>query len=164
MKRSISIFTLSLLIILVACNKNDINNTSDRVGISRVVFFPAIKTNGQRLIIINQGATFTDPGATATLNGVATPFTVNTVNTNVPGVYDLTYTATNPQGFTATDWRTVVVIGNDVTTHDYSGRYLRAATGVISTWTKTASGQYIVDNPGGAAVGAGYKVVVVNYT
>jgi hypothetical protein len=74
------------------------------------------------------------------------------------------YTATNPQGFSATDWRTVVVIGNDVAANDFSGTYLRAATGVTSTWTKTASGVYTVENPGGAGVGAGLQVIVVNYT
>lgn len=159
----IYIFSFFLLI-FISCNKKDFNYPAGTVGHSSIVYFPAVSIKGDRLIIIQQGGTYTDPGVTATLNGkdvTATPST--TVDPNTPGIYNITYTATNQQGYSASDWRTVVVIGNDVTANDFSGTYLRTATGVTNTWTKTGTGQYIVDNPGGAGVGVGYKVVVVNY-
>ena len=134
------------------------------MGHSTIIYFPSVVINGQHLIILQQGDTYNDPGVKATLGGspiTATPST--TVNTSVAGVYNINYVAKNQQGYTASDWRTVVVIGSDVSANDFSGTYTRAATGVTSTWTKTGNGQYIVDNPGGAAVGAGYKVIVVNY-
>jgi hypothetical protein len=115
-------------------------------------------------MILAQGAAYTDPGVTATVDGEPVPVvTTGAVNTAVPAVYNITYTATNKDGYSSSDWRTVVVIGSDVANHDYSGNYLRT-NGIPSTWTKTATGVYDVDNPGGAAVGAGYIVKVVNYT
>jgi hypothetical protein len=158
---------LSLITLLFTrCAKEEtITSTDTQVGISKVVFFPSIAIKGEHLIILTQGATFTEPGVTAILNNQPTQFTTTgTVNTATPGVYNLEYEAKNPEGFSVSDWRTVVVIGNDVEANNFSGTYLRAATGVTSTWTKTAAGVYSVENPGGAAVGAGLKVIAVNYT
>lgn len=162
---------LSLFIIaatcltLGACRKYSPVETDQQVGISKITYYPIVATKGDYLMILSQGGTFTDPGVDATVNGEpVTPVITGSVNTAVPGIYGLTYTATNDDGFSASDFRTVVVIGNDVAANDYSGSYIRNATGVTSTWTKTAQGVYNVDNPGGAAVGAGYIVKVVNYT
>jgi hypothetical protein len=162
-----TVFSLFLLAGMVSCNKddNDFNYPEGTVGISKIVYFPAVAIKGEHLIILKQGDTYTDPGVTATLNGQPAQFTTSgTVNTAVPGVYNLTYESKNPEGYAASDWRSVVVIGNDVSANDFSGTYLRAATGVTSTWTKIANGVYQVENPGGAAVGAGYNTIVVNYT
>ena len=159
------LFIISTLVSFVGCKKEKVTETETQVGHSKVVFFPSIAIKGEHLIILSQGGTYTEAGATAILNGKPTEFTTDgTVNTATPGVYNLTYLAKNPEGFSASDWRTVVVIGNDVTGKDISGTYLRAATGVTSTWTKTANGIYTVENPGGAAVGAGLTVIGVNYT
>src|SRR5438309_83466 len=142
-----------------ACNKKDnFNYPAGTVGHSTIVYFPAVSIKGEHLIILNQGETFTEPGVNATLNGQPIQFTTSPqVNTSIPGVYNVTYTASNPQGFTASDWRTVVVVGNDVSANDYSGTYMRyvggAPFGQTSTWTKTANGVYQVDNPGGAGTG-----------
>lgn len=157
---------LSLPVIFYSCAKKEkITSSATTVGHSRIVFFPSIKTNGDRLVIIQQGATYTDEGATATLGGSTAKYTTGgTVNSAVPGIYALTYTASNPEGYTADDFRTVVVIGNDVTNNNFSGTYLRKATGITSTWTKTANGVYSVENPGGAGAGVGLKVIAVNYT
>ncbi|MDH7461918.1 DUF5011 domain-containing protein [Chitinophagaceae bacterium 26-R-25] len=162
---------LSLFIItatcltLGACRKYSPVESDTHVGISKITYYPIISTNGEYLIILDQGAAYTDAGATATVNGQPiTPVVSGSVNTAVPAVYNLTYTATNDDGFSATDWRTVVVIGNDVASNDYSGSYARDVNGLLSTWTKTAKGVYNVDNPGGAGVGFGYVIKVVNYT
>lgn len=157
----ISAFILS---ILFSCNKTDFNYPDGTVGSSKIVYFPSVAIKGDRLVIIAQGSTFTDPGVDALLNGAPVQFnTAGTVDANTPGVYDLTYSATNPEGFAASDWRTVVVIGNDISSNDFSGVYLRAATGVTSTWTKTGDGIYSVENPGGSS-GVGLTVIAVNYT
>jgi len=158
------IFSIFLMSILFSCNKTDFNYPTGTVGGSRIVYLPSVTIKGDRLLIINQGATFTDPGADALLNGAPVQFsTTGTVDVNTPGIYDLTYSASNPQGFSASDWRTVVVMGNDISTNDFSGVYLRAATGVTSTWTKIGDGIYSVENPGGSS-GVGLTVVAVNYT
>lgn len=153
-----------VLIVISSCKKDNFNYPPGTVGSSKIVYFPTIAIKGDRLIILNQGTAYTDPGVDATLNGQPAQFTTTGAVTTSPGVYNLVYTAANAQGFTATDWRTVVVIGSDVSANDFSGTYTRASTGVSSTWTKTASGVYTVENPGGAAVGAGLHVIAVNYT
>lgn len=164
---------LSLILIatiaFLSCNKTDFDYPEGKVGRSTIVYYPAVSIQGQRLIIVNQGSTFTDPGVTATLNGQQVQYATNgTVNTNTPGVYNLTYSAQNPQGFSASDWRTVVVVGSDVAANDFSGTYMRysggAPFGQTSTWTKTGNGVYRVDNPGGAATGYGYTVTAINYS
>lgn len=172
MKIKTILFLLIGLVIISSCNKkDDFNYTDGTVGISSIVYFPIIATKGNRIIAVTQGSTFTDPGATATLNGATTTYTTTpTVNTATPGIYTLTYTAKNAQGFTATDWRMVVVAPTSVasdpvaSTNDFSGKYLRAATGVTSTWTKIATGVYTVENAGGATSGVGLLVVAVNYS
>ena len=152
-------------IALTGCNKETFDNTAEEVGHSRVVFFPTITTKGERLVIIYQGGTYTDQGAVATLNEKPNPVTSSgSVDPTKPGIYAINYETKNPDGFSATDFRTVVVIGSDVpASRDYSGTYDRTgiATPQNSTWTKTATGVYTVVNPGGAV---GVTATAVNYT
>jgi hypothetical protein len=157
---------LFAICVLFSCNKHDFNYPEGTVGISKIVSFPAISIIGSHLVIIDQGGTFSDSGATAIVNGASVQYTVTgSVDPNTPGVYMLSYSAqSTPPGYSSSDWRTVVVIGSDVSANDFSGTYLRSATGITSTWTKTAEGVYSVENPGGATVGVGLKVIAVNYT
>ncbi len=152
--------------IFYSCNKkDDFNYPEGTVGSSKILYYPSVTINGEHLIIIKQGDTYTDPGVTSLLNGQPTPAPANTtVNTETPGIYNIVYEAKNPEGYSASDWRTVVVLDNEVAANDLSGNYLRAATGVLCTWTKTAAGIYTVENPGGAGVGAGLTVIAVNYS
>jgi hypothetical protein len=161
---TIILFTVSLL---AACGKEPVfNNDDKKVGISRVVYFPSVAIKGERLIIINQGTAFTDPGVDAQLNGQAVnTTTTGSVNVNTPGVYNLTYSASSPDGYSASDWRTVVVMSNSaqVTNNNFSGTYQRPGF-ATATWTKTGRGIYTVDNPGGApTTGVGFIVTLVNY-
>jgi len=159
-------FCFALMFMDISCNKSDnFNYPAGTVGISKIVYFPAISTNGNRLVIMAQGGIFTDSGATATLGGSTAKYTTTgSVDATTPGVYGLVYTSANAQGNTASDFRTVVVIGSDVSANDYSGPYLRSSTGQLCNWTKTATGVYSVENPGGASVGVGKFVIAVNYT
>jgi hypothetical protein len=159
------ILSFSVVLSFFGCAKEEVKITDTEIGHSRIVYFPSIETKGEKLIILKQGDTFTDPGATALLAGKPVQFTVTggPVTTATGGLFNLLYTAANPEGDKVSDWRTVVVIGNDVAANDFSGTYLRPGF-VTSTWTKTAPGIYTVENPGGAGVGAGLKVIAVNYT
>ena len=154
------------LLVLQACKKDvDFDYAPDTVGSSKVVYFPTVSIKGEHTIIIDQGTAWTDPGVTAVLNGQPTTATSSvTVNTNVPGVYNLEYVATNPEGYTASDWRTVVVMSTSaqLTNNNFAGTY-RRDNGINMVWTKTGRGVYNVDNPGGAGVGVGFIVKMVNY-
>ncbi len=165
MKKFIPLFYSLLAVLFVACNKDEIHNTEDQVGISRVTHFPVLTLNGDRYMTIEEGGTFTDPGIIATEGGAAIPYTTDgSVNAGEVGVYDLTYTAVNKDGFPASLTRTVIIYSTEASgaANDLSGTYIRT-NGVPSTWTKIAPGVYTVLNPGGAT-GVNLTVVAFNQT
>jgi len=158
------------LIVICSCNKETIVDTPTQVGISKVAYYPSIVIIGPKFVTLTEGNAYADPGATALLNGDSIPYTTSmTITaTTPPAVYTINYTATSPDG-TNSDQRIVVVVPASVVadpviiSHDYSGTYLRAATGVTSTWTKLSTGVYTVENPGGSS-GVGQLVVATNYS
>ena len=172
MKKLVQLLFLSLIIVLGACNKDDIHNTDTQIGHSRVTFFPIIKIKGERYILVPKGGTYTEPGVDATEGGAPTTFTTSgSVNTGVAGMYSLVYTTkTTQDGFSASDYRNVLVYDTDAgaAAADLSGTYKRsapgnAADGQLITWAKKAPGVYLVTNPGGA-VGNTLQVYAINPT
>jgi hypothetical protein len=125
-------FSFSSLIVLIlagfafSCSKDNFNYPPDTVGSSKIIYFPVVATIGSRTMYIKEGDSYTDSGATAILNNADITYTTDgTVDPSTPGVYNITYTAVNAQGYSASDWRTVAVIGNDVSGNDFSGKYAR---------------------------------------
>jgi hypothetical protein len=164
MKKIVQLLFLSLIIVLGACNKEEINNTDTQIGHSRVTFFPLISLKGAKFIAVPKGGTYTDPGADASEAGAPIQPTVGpAVNTAVPGVYSVVYTATNKDGFSAQVFRIVVVYETDVAAAalDLSGNWARSTNGSIATFTKIAPGVYTVFNPGGAP-GTNVTVAAIN--
>src|SRR5215203_3661817 len=146
-------FTLTVCFFSGCEKAEDIVNTETQVGRSRITFFPILTVKGDKYVPISVGSNFTDPGVSATEGGQTIPVTTTgSVNKSVPGVYTLTYSAVNKDGFSVSDTRTVIVYSTDAiaANNDLSGSYLRSATGETSTWTKIAPGVYTVVNPGGA--------------
>lgn len=170
MKRNINLLTLVVLsMIIYSCNKDDFNYPEGYVGTSKVTTYPSVTTKGNKLTIINQGATYTDAGATVKVGEDDAEYvTKGSVNAATPGIYILSYDASNEDGFSASDSRTVVVMstGSDISGNDFSGTYNRyvdgAANGQSSTWTKIGNGIYKVKNPGGAVLED--EITVVNYS
>lgn len=161
--KKISILVIALFS-LVSCNKDKINNTADKVGISKVTHFPILTVKGDNIIAIANGSTYNEPGVTAKAGDADVPVTTSgTVNTSQDGVYTLTYTAINSDGFSASATRTVAVYTTaaDAASHDLSGTYLRTSNGSGAVWTKIAPGVYTVFNPGGAP-GTNLTVVAIN--
>jgi Domain of unknown function (DUF5011) len=166
MKKRYLFILIVFVCIISSCEKDPIISNDKNVGISRVAYYPSITLTGNTIIAFENGTAFTDPGVKATAGGTDVPIvTTGTVNTAVNGVYTLTYTATNTDG-SSTATRTVVVYStdDDAASHDLSGKYLRASTGQIATWTKIAPGVYSVQNPGGSPAGPGLIVVAINPT
>ena len=166
MKKSIlSLLGLAALL-LVACNKYDVNNTDEQVGNSRVTHFPVLTLKGDQYMLVAVGTTFIDPGINAKEGSADITYTTSgTVNTNAEGIYTLTYTAVNKDGFPASIVRTVIVYSteSDAAANDLSGTYVRSSNGVLSTWSKIGPGVYLVINPGGAP-GFTTKAIVFNPT
>jgi Domain of unknown function (DUF5011) len=157
---------LSLLSVMSCAEKETFNNTQDKVGVSRVIYFPIVSLKGERYVFVAAGSAYTEEGVNAKVGDADVPFTTQgTVNTATPGVYTLTYTAANSDGFTSSVVRTVAVYSTDASaaTNDFSGSYARSTNGSIAVWTKVAPGVYSVFNPGGAP-GTNLTVVVFNAT
>ena len=167
MKKRFYPYCLLALTLFSACNKEDISNTDDKVGRSEVTHFASLTLKGKRYETVAVGTAYAEAGAEAKEAGQTITYTTaGSVNTAVPGVYTLSYTAVNKDGFATSQTRTVAVYQTDNTAaaNDFSGTYLRPATGVYSYWTKLAPGVYKVDNPGGAASGESLSVIVFNPT
>ena len=165
MKRNFNIIIVLFLSMLVSsCEKDDFTYPDGYVGSSKITYYPELTTKGNRLTIVTQGTTYTDAGATATVKGAPGTYkSTGTVNTAVPGIYRIDYSALNEDGFSATDFRTVVVMATTIlASTDFSGTYGRVGFAQTSTWTKIGTGIYKVKNPGGAVLAD--EVTVVNYS
>jgi hypothetical protein len=122
-------------------------------GISRITYYPVMEMQGETFMTLAQGVTFTDPGVTSEVNG--TPSTVvvagDVVDVNTPGVYTITYTSTNTDGFSVSLSRFVGIIAPTAAPNDLSGIYVRNTNTAKFTWIKVAMGLYICNNVGGVA-------------
>jgi len=164
--KKIIILSFLALGFLASCNKPDIIDNNEQVGISKITYYPILTLQGAEYVTVAKGAAFTDPGATAEAGGATVPVTTSgTVDANTPGVYVVNYIATNKDGFSASAKRFVVVYSTDETAaaNDFSGNYARSTNGSIATWTKIGPGVYQVFNPGGAP-GTNLTVIAFNPT
>ena len=92
---------------------------------SRITYYTVLEIQGDDFVQVPIGTTYTEEGCKATLNGE--DYTSNVVisgdvNPNVAGLYTVTYSATNADGFTVATSRTVAVCDPAITT-DLSGTY-----------------------------------------
>jgi len=163
MKRHIKILAILLLSMSIfSCSDEDFNYPEGFVGESKITNYATFDMKGDRYVVLNKGGTYTEAGVTAKEGDKDLPVVITgTVNTSVAGVYNLTYSAVNADGFSASVNRTVIVadIGADAAAMNLSGNYARTSNGSVSTWTRLAPGVYSVFNPGGAP-GTNVTVIV----
>jgi hypothetical protein len=97
---------------LTACEKETTANKS------RVTNYPLIDVSGPGTVFVPEGGSFTDPGVTATENGAEIPVVTEamgvyrggaTLDLTKADLYEVTYRATNADGFDGTAGRTVWV-------------------------------------------------------
>lgn len=154
MKRNINLLAILFLgMILFSCKKDDFDYKDGYVGVSKVTNYATFTMTGDKYVVIPKGGTYAEPGIKAKEGSKDLQVqTTGTVNTNVAGVYNLSYSAINEDGFSASTSRTVIVadIGADAAAMDLSGTYARTSNGSVATWTRLAPGVYSVLNPGGA--------------
>lgn len=82
-------------------------------GLTDITYFAVIELEGANPYVINLGDNYSEPGFTAILNGsdISSNVTVGSnVNTSVPGIYSVTYTAVNEDGFSSSVSRAVYVL------------------------------------------------------
>jgi hypothetical protein len=94
---------------------------------SVVVNYVSLKLNGDAFVVVPVGTAYEEEGVEATIAGedVSSSVTIDSGNldTNKVGMYTITYSATNKEGFTSTLTRTVAVCDPSITT-DISGKYV----------------------------------------
>ncbi|HEY4155287.1 MAG TPA: DUF5011 domain-containing protein [Puia sp.] len=150
MKISFSSFVVLLILGgMISCKKDNFNYAKDTVGSSRITYFATFNMAGDPYVSVVQGDTYTDAGATASQNGTDLPVTVTgEVDANTVGIYTLTYSATNSDGFPASVSRTIAVLPSaELPGVDISGSYYYISTGANnSTVTKLAPGFYSTTN------------------
>jgi len=98
-------------------------------GVTSITYYPTFTLTDGPMLTLPLGQTFTDPGVNVMegQNDITDKVKISgTVNTNEVGVYFLTYSAVNVDGFTGSTTRTVVVYNPNITT-DISGSYTVAA-------------------------------------
>jgi hypothetical protein len=122
----------------------------DTLGVTKkITYYPVFELEGDEVIVVNAGEAFTLPGATATEQGSEIPVStkiagtyfeggVDEIDTTVPDIYNVTYSATNVDGYSGSATRTVLVVpptGDLVTSIE--GTYL-----ATSLRTPAAAGNY----------------------
>lgn len=143
-------YLIAMLVVLIsACDIED-QFPSKVVDVT----YPLITLKGDSVVSIPVGGTYTDAGATLTddLTGAVTDITADeegTVDVNTPGLYFVTYTAGNANGFRTIKQRPVAVTDVD-TSWDLSGEYERIDFDVFPVLTEVANGLYFNSNIGGS--------------
>jgi len=119
---------------------------------SVITYYVAFEMQGDPLMLVTVGTSYTEPGVIATEKGVDVTSSVqiggDVVDPNTIGLYKVVYSGTNIDGFTTSIERTVIVCNPAVTT-DISGTY-KSVTG---THRKNLSTQATVPY-------AGYPIVI----
>jgi hypothetical protein len=154
MKNILNILILIFLVAFLAGCKKEL--TSE--GVSRQTFYVTFDLTKGPLVINPKGTAFVDPGFKAMegTSDVTSKVKIDgSVNVNKVGLYTLTYSATNSDGFSASVSRSVIVYDPAAPTTDLTGSYLsnvsrispaRAFTGLSVTITKKAPGFFYVSD------------------
>lgn len=130
------IFLFSLILGMSVFSLTSCNDSKDELTDSRLTYYVNLEMLGDAFVQVPIGSSYSDAGCTATMNGQdATSRIVTTgiedIDVNTAGLYLVTYSAINDDGFPASVSRTVAVCDPSITT-DISG-----------TWTTQAGTQRI---------------------
>lgn len=148
------IFTIGFL---YSCESDSTSN------VSKVTYYPQIELNGDALIVLTQGNTYTEQGGKALEGETEIDLEISgTVNTSVPNVYKVTYSAVNVDGFSATKTRTIVVLSSAPSTINLEGTFARNSTN-INNITRISDRKYSCDNATGYTTGDDNNLKLVFY-
>jgi len=143
------IFGISSLLFFSSCHKV----TTE--GMTGITYYASIVLNGDEEIVVQKGSVYVDEGCYAELDGKdisSEVKCVNTVNAAVSGIYSVTYSYTNKDGFSSSTSRTVYVLDK---TDPLEGIYVtnpasfRNYSGTIKKFGGDAFSQLIFKNDKG---------------
>ena len=149
-----------------ACKKK-----TDDVSKVVTVSAPTININGSKFMTLNVGTPFVDSGATLIddVTGQSSTIMADTadgggvVDVTTPGLYTLTYSAKNGNGYSSTNARFIAVT-NYADKADLSGVYVRQSNKVPVNVTRMSRALYQTDDFGGAGLGDVAYFAVIDTT
>jgi hypothetical protein len=154
MKRIFNILIFILLAVFISSCEREL--TSE--GVSQLTKYVTFSLTEGDLVISPRGTAFVDPGFIAlegTTDVSAAVTVTGSVDSNVIGLYEITYTATNSDGYSSSATRTVIIYDPAAPATDISGDYLaatsrvspaRSFSGLSVTITKLAPGFFLVSD------------------
>lgn len=155
MKKNFILFlSAALLVLATSCEK-----TSQ--GLTRITYYPVISLQGDNPYIVQLGESYSEPGYTASLNGEDYTSGVkvsSNVNSAVPGIYSVTYSATNPDGCSWSTTRDVYVLNPGGVANIYIAHCLMGAreyNGIPTVIKPISDGLYEIDDMCGGFYYAG---------
>ncbi len=127
----------------MGCDKEESAN------LGKITNYPTIKINGEMIVILNDGDTYTELGAVALAGTEVLPLvTEGKVDTSKPGVYEVDYSAKNSDGYPTTQTRTIIVLKNGPSAINLEGTFARNGAN-INNVTRISDRVYTCDNAGG---------------
>lgn len=153
-KNLILLLSAALLVLATSCEKTS-------KGLTRITYYPVISLQGDNPYIVQLGESYSEPGYTASLNGEDYTSGVkvsSNVNSAVPGIYSVTYSATNPDGCSWSTTRDVYVlnpggVANIYIAHCWMGA--REYNGIPTVVKPISDGVYEIDDMCGGFYYAG---------
>lgn len=130
-------------------------------GLTRITYYPTLEVLGEQTVVLNVGETYTDEGCYAELNGedVSSEVIVSSnVDNTTPGIYSISYTVYNADGFSTTASRTVYVVNPNSIATIYIGESMVGSnhyTGAEIYITDNGDGTYHLDDIMGGFMFAG---------
>lgn len=123
--------------------------SEDTAGVTGITYYPELTLEGETTLYVDKGGTYMEPGYSAIMDGEDVTGQVvvdSNVNTSKSGVYSITYTIVNADGFASSTSRKVIVTDpND------------AIEGIYDTDPESYR-----DYKGETAYGASFEIIVLN--
>ncbi|WKL45905.1 DUF5011 domain-containing protein [Flavobacterium pectinovorum] len=139
------IFILAMIVFGLLFTSCETDSTDH---VSQITYYANMSMNGDALVVLTQGETYTEQGAEAESSGEKLDVKIDgTVDTSKPAVYKIKYAAINSDGFPAYITRTVIVLSEQPSSIDLSGTFVRSGNNNIVT--KLGDRKYKCDNATG---------------
>ena len=118
-------------------------------GVTRITYYPILTIEGESSMLVDKGTAYVEPGYAAELNGndVTDEVVVSSnVDVNTSGIYAVTYSIANEDGFSSTVTREVIVLD---ASDPYEGIYM------------TDPNNYRLYNGAQVKYGAAYQIKII---
>lgn len=124
--KNIVILSFLAIVFLASCTQKDIIENNEQVGISKITYYITFNLNEGTTVVFPKGSAYVDPGYVAmeAKNDVTSKVKVEgTVDGNKVGLYTLTYSAVNSDGYSSSTRRTVIIYDPAAPATDLGGDY-----------------------------------------